>query len=243
MYSKTNHECFAVQSQKLGGYESKKHRFLVKLEVWSQFWYQKLCSVCCDGRKDEEKPKVARHLLIKFRFWKLLPCLTGTFLQQLESWNPNVFVETQEADRCELKTRAGESSSMCAIIITATVQHSDKAQREFYTARLVVGVPACIFFLCRSVMRLYLISVTLPRRLHTPVLKWFGVKGCAPVFSILSSTWQFEIRSGKTISQQGSVKNRINISFRVSEWRIISEYWVIWEAQDHLLPLGLYEKW
>lgn len=136
------------------------------------------------GERMSENAKVVRHPLIKFSFWKRIPPLTGTLLQQLESWNQNVFIETQEADCCEPKTRAEESSSMCAIIIAAAVRHCDEAHAEFYLAGLVVGVSVCIFFcLCRSVVRLYLISGALPRLLHTPVLKWFGVKGSTPVFS------------------------------------------------------------
>lgn len=73
------------------------------------------------GERMSEKPKVVTHPLIKFRFWKLLSCLTGMLLEQLESWNQNVFVETQEDDRCEPKTRAEKSSGMYAIIITAAV--------------------------------------------------------------------------------------------------------------------------
>lgn len=66
-----------------------------------------------------EKLDVVKHPLITF--WKQLPSLTFTTLQQLESRNPNVLVETQEAYRCEPKTRAEESGGMCAIIITVTV--------------------------------------------------------------------------------------------------------------------------
>lgn len=82
-----------------------------------------------------------------------------------------------------LKPELRKSSGMRAIIITATVRRSEEAQGEFYTARLVVGVPVCIFLFVEVVMRLYLISVTLPRHLRTPVLERFGVKGSTPVFS------------------------------------------------------------
>lgn len=106
------------------------------------------------------------------------------FGEQLVSWNC-FFAETQEADCWEPKSRAEEISGMCAIINAVAVRQPGEAQREFYTAWLVVVVPAWFFFLflCRSEMRLYTISGTMPRQLHTPVPKWCGVKGSTPVLS------------------------------------------------------------
>lgn len=113
-----------------------KHRHMIKSGVWSVPNF--VVSVVLGKRMSE---KVIRHPLIKFRIWKLLPALTGTLLQQLESWNQNVFVETQSANRCEPKTRAVESSGVRAIIITATVQHSERILH-----RQPGGRCACVYF-------------------------------------------------------------------------------------------------
>lgn len=126
--------------------------------------------------------------------------------------------EQLEADCCEPKTRAEERSGMCATIITATV-HSDKAQSEFYTARLAVGVPACVFFFSVEVW-----WGCIWFQLHTPALKWFGVKGSSTCFQFLSSTWQFGIRSRKTVSPTGINKvSRYHFPPGLSGWRLISE--------------------
>lgn len=170
------------------------------------------------------------------------------FGEQLVSWNC-FFAETQEADCWEPKSRAEEISGMCAIINAVAAQQPGEAQREFYTAWLVVVVPAWFFFLflCRSEMRLYTISGTLPRQLHTPVPKWCGVKGSTPVLSffvrVLFFTWQFEITSGKTVYPKGSIRYHIIISLCTFGLRWNSNLQIAWEGQALLSPLGHNERW
>lgn len=96
--------------------------------------------------------------------------------------------------------------------------------REFYTASLVVGVPVCIFFSLYSWDEAeFDFRYSAKTATHTCV----AVIWCErqhTCFQFLSSTWQFEIRSGKTISLLGSMKYRIIISLRISGLRLISEH-------------------
>lgn len=192
-----------------------KHRHMIKSGVWSVPNF--VVSVVLGKRMSE---KVIRHPLIKFRIWKLLPALTGTLLQQLESWNQNVFVETQSANRCEPKTRAVESSGVRAIIITATVQHSERILH-----RQPGGRCACVYFF--SLYSWDEAEFDFRYSAKTATHTCVAVIWCErqhTCFQFLSSTWQFEIRSGKTISLLGSMKYRIIISLRISGLRLISEH-------------------
>lgn len=83
--------------------------------------------------------------------------------------------------------------------------------REFHTVTSrCVPVCACVyvsgFCICRRVMRVYLISDSLPRKLHTPVPKWFSVKGRTPVSSAYAPQDNLKSKVEKIISPQGSIR-------------------------------------
>lgn len=161
--------------------------------------------------------------------------MTALLSEHLESWNQTVFVETQRTNHWVHKTIADESSALCAIIITVTTQHSDKAQREFNTACLwvVVGGKACLCVYFRvSVMKLYLVTWPLCQDGYTHLCWRDWVWEATHLFSI----WFNESVSAKVLSLILRFYNRTNLHPPIIILLWLQGQWGQWKQPCSMTP-------